>query len=159
MLQGHSCFTVVFTVGYRGTSAWAPGPSPPLCSSALTLVCAGPFPSHVITPCCSCAVVALLPIILVALPSLLIDSALAGSKCVLEADGTDSVGQWNSLWHLTEATQQHHLCLSGPLPTCLSLPRLWHASAIRGGRVNNKMGMFSLLKGGLWGDMITNFYM
>ena len=46
-LQGHSCFTMVCTMGCRGIPAPAPG-APPVPPSALTLVSAELFLSHIL---------------------------------------------------------------------------------------------------------------
>ena len=54
MGAGHSCLTMGCTTGCRGISALAPG-APPAPPASLTLVSAGLFLSHILTPLSRCS--------------------------------------------------------------------------------------------------------
>ncbi|XP_049649808.1 uncharacterized protein LOC126035336 [Accipiter gentilis] len=110
--RGTACLTRVFTTGCRGIFAPAPGASPPPPSS-LTLVSAGLFLLHVLTPhsggsfSLSQLFFLLKNVITEALPLSLIGSALAGGGSVLEPASMGSLslehrGSFQQL--LTEAT-------------------------------------------------------
>ena len=101
--RGTACLTMVFSSGCRGTSAPAPG-APPHLPSALTLVPAGLFLSHILTPLSGCFLPPLLnSAILEALPPLLM--ALASGRSILEPAGIGSAGHRGRFQQLlTEAT-------------------------------------------------------
>ncbi|KAM9647659.1 uncharacterized protein ACIBXB_011011 [Morphnus guianensis] len=126
--RGTACLTMVFTTGCRGISAPAPGASPPPPSS-LTLVSAGLFLLHVLTPLSGCRIplsqlfFLLKNVIPEALPLSLIGSALASSGSVSEPAGMGSLKHRGSFQQLlTEAAPVT------PAP----LPKPCHTKPIQG---------------------------
>ncbi|KAM9590844.1 uncharacterized protein ACIBXB_005893 [Morphnus guianensis] len=133
--RGTACLTMVFTTGCRGISALAPGAPPPPPSS-LTLVSAGLFLLHVLTPLSGCHFCLsqqlfsfLKNVITEALPLSLIGLALASSGSVLEPAGIGSVGHSGSFQQLlTEAT-----------PVTPPLPKPCHTKPIQTLRQNKML--------------------
>ncbi|KAM9591150.1 uncharacterized protein ACIBXB_006064 isoform 2-T2 [Morphnus guianensis] len=132
--RGTACLTMVFTMGCRGISALVPGAPPPPPSS-LTLVSAGLFLLHVLTPLSGCRFCLsqlffflLEYVITEALPLSLIGSALASGRSVSEPAGIGSVGHRGSFQQLlTEATP-----VTPPPPP---LPKPCHTKPIQQGRM------------------------
>jgi len=108
-LWGTACLTMVFSTGCREISALVPGAPPPP-PSALTLVSAELFLSHILTHL-SCWKLPrfffplLNYVIPKVLPPLLMGSALPSDRSLLEPAGTGSIGHRGSFQQLlTEAT-------------------------------------------------------